>query len=133
VIEQRSDLPHGVIGFRASGKITRDEYQEMMRPIYAALERGEKLNIYLELADDFDGLDLAALWEDMKAAVSVGLEHRSSWQKMALVTNKDWVRHAAAVFGPLAPGELRVFDLNEADEARAWIAQPPRPREQQEA
>jgi hypothetical protein len=133
VIEQRRDLPHGVIGFRASGKITRDEYREMMRPIYAALERGEKLNIYFELADDFDGLDLAALWEDMKAAGSVGLEHRSSWQKMALVTNKNWVRHAAAVFGPLAPGELRVFDLNEADEARAWIARPPRPGEQQEA
>jgi SpoIIAA-like len=89
--------------------MTRDEYREMMKPIYAALERGEKLNIYFELDDDFDGLDLGALWEDMKAAGSVGLKHRSSWQKMALITDKDWIRHAAAVFGPLAPGELRIF------------------------
>ena len=54
-----------------------------MTPIHAALDRGEKLNIYSELAGDFDGLDLGALWEDVKAAGSVGLKHRSSWQRMA--------------------------------------------------
>lgn len=96
----------------------------MMKPIYAALERGEKLNIYFELVDDFDGLDLGALWEDMKAAGSVGLKHRSSWQRMALVTDKDWIKHAAAVVGPLAPGELRLFDPEEKAQAKAWIAQP---------
>lgn len=62
-----------------------------MTPIHAALDRGEKLNIYSELAGDFDGLDLGALWEDVKAAGSVGLKHRSSWQRMALVTDKDWI------------------------------------------
>jgi SpoIIAA-like len=124
VIEPVSDLPSGVIGFRASGKITRDEYREMMKPIYAALERSEKLNIYFELDDDFGGLDLGALWEDMKAAGSVGLKHRSSWQKMALITDKDWIRHAAAVFGPLAPGELRIFDPHERDQGKDWITRP---------
>jgi hypothetical protein len=52
----------------------------MMEPIYAALDRGEKLNIYFELADDFHGLDWGALVQDMKAAGSVGLKHRSSWR-----------------------------------------------------
>ena len=33
----------------------------MMEPIYAALERGERLNIYFELAGDFRGLDFGAL------------------------------------------------------------------------
>jgi hypothetical protein len=65
----------------------------MIEPIYAALERGEKLNIYFELAEDFHGLDSGALWQDVKAAGSVGLKHRSSWERMALVTDKDWVRH----------------------------------------
>ena len=87
-----------------------------MEPIYATLERGEKLNIYFEVAEDFDGLALGALWEDMKAAGSVGLKHRSAWQRMALVTDKDWIRHGAAAFGPLAPDEIA--------QARAWIAEP---------
>ncbi|HUY70624.1 MAG TPA: STAS/SEC14 domain-containing protein [Gaiellaceae bacterium] len=123
MIERVAELPAGVLGFRASGKMTREEYREIMKPIYAALERGEKLNIYFELADDFDGLELGALWEDMKAAGSVGLKHRSSWQRMALVTDKEWIKRAAAIAGPLAPGELRLFASDERVEAKRWIAQ----------
>jgi hypothetical protein len=125
LIEKVSDLPPGTLGFRASGKITSDEYRQMIQPIYAALERGEKLNIYFELADDFDGLDFGALLQDVKAAGSVGLKHRSSWQRMALVTDKDWVRHGASAFGWLAPGELRLFEPSERDQARAWLAKTP--------
>src|SRR5262249_57788117 len=96
-----------------------------IEPIYAVLDRGEKLNIYCELADDFSGLDLGAMWQDFKAAGSVGLKHRSSWERMALVTDKDWVRHAASAFGWLTPGEFRLFELSERDEARAWLGAAP--------
>ena len=122
MVERLADLPEDVLGFRATGTITRDEYRELMEPIYATLERGEKLNIYFELADAFHGLDLGALWEDMKAAGSVGLKHRSSWQRMAVVTDKDWIRHAAAAAGWLAPGELRLFAPGETAAAKAWVA-----------
>ena len=122
MVERVADLPEDVLGFRATGTITRDEYRELMEPIYATLERGEKLNIYFELADAFHGLDLGALWEDMKAAGSVGLKHRSSWQRLAVVTDKDWIRHAAAAAGWLAPGELRLFAPGETAAAKAWVA-----------
>jgi hypothetical protein len=122
VVERLTGLPPGVLGFRASGTISSDEYRQMMEPIYAALERGEKLNIYFELPDDFHGLDLAALWQDVKAAGSVGLKHRASWQRMAVVTDKDWIRHATSAFGWLAPGELRLFDQSDSDAAKAWLA-----------
>ena len=97
----------------------------MIEPIYAALERGEQLSIYFELAGDFHGLDFGALLQDVKAAGSVGLKHRSSWRRMALVTDKDWVRHGASAFGWLAPGELRLFEPSERDDARAWLAETP--------
>jgi hypothetical protein len=122
LIETATDLPPGTLGFLLSGKLTRDEYRELIEPIYGALDRGEQLNVYVELADDFQGLDSGALWQDLKAAGSVGLKHRDSWQRMALVTDKDWVRHGASAFGWLAPGELRLFDSSERDAARAWLA-----------
>ena len=81
------------------------------------------MNIYFELADDFFGLDGGALWQDLKAAGSVGFKHRSSWQRLALVTDKDWVRHAASAFGWLASGELRLFEPSQRDNARAWLAE----------
>jgi hypothetical protein len=47
-------------------------------------------------------------------------------QKMVHVTDEDWIRNAVAVFGPLSPGELRLFEPSETAVARAWIAaQPP--------
>jgi len=123
MVEQLTDLPPGTLGFRASGRIGSDEYRRMMEPIYATLERGEALNIYFELAEDFHGLDLGALWQDLKAAGSVGLKHRKSWERMALVTDKEWVRHGASAFGWLAPGELRLFEPSERDAALAWLAE----------
>ena len=124
MVERVADLPEHVLGFRATGTITHDEYRDLMKPIYATLERGEKLNIYFELAGAFRGLDLGALWEDLKAAGSVGLKHRSSWHRMAVVTDKDWIRHGAAAAGWLAPGELRLFAPDETAAAKAWVAGP---------
>jgi hypothetical protein len=121
LIETVTDLPAGTLGFRASGTISSDEYRQMMEPAYAALERGKKLNIYFELTEDFHGLDSGALWQDLRAAGSVGLKHRSSWERMAHVTDRDWVRHGASAFGCLAPGELRLFERSEQEEARAWL------------
>jgi hypothetical protein len=124
VIELLDGLPGGTVGFRVSGRITRDEYHEMLDPVLARLERGEPLSLLIVADDDFHGLDLPALWEDVKAAGSVGLKHRRAWRRLALVTNKDWIRHAVAGFGWLYPGELRVFDLDDLDEAKRWIAEP---------
>lgn len=127
MIEKLDNLPPGVLGFRGAGKITRDEYRDMMVPIYEALERGGPVNLLFVVADDFSGLDAGALWEDLKAGGSVGLKHRSAWRRMAVVTDKDWIRHASAAAGWLAPGELRVFDSGRQDQATAWLAEPAKP------
>src|SRR5262249_12707740 len=122
MVEQIVSLPDGVLGFRCSGKLSRDEYRnDLMQPIYTALERGEKLRLIIELADDFSGLDMGALWEDVKAAGSVGLKHRAAWHRCALVTDKAWVRNGVSVFGWISPGELRVFEPGELDQAAAWV------------
>jgi len=124
MVEPIDGLPHGVLGFRLTGKLDRDEYHDaLMTPIYAALERGEKLRLLVELPDEFHGLDAGALWEDLKAAGSVGLKHRSAWERFAVVTDKDWVRQGVAVFGWLSPGELRVFADDERAQATAWLAE----------
>jgi hypothetical protein len=124
VVEAISDLPEGTFGFRVSGTVSRDEYHEMLAPVLAALERGETVNLLTVADDDFHGLDLQALWEDMKAAPSVGLKDRKAWHRLAVVTNKNWMRRAIGGFGWLYPGEMRVFDLDEQDAAKAWLAEP---------
>jgi hypothetical protein len=40
------------------------------------------------------------------------------------MTNKDWMRRAIGDFGWLYPGEMRVFDLEQLDAAKAWLGEP---------
>jgi SpoIIAA-like len=123
VIEHLDDLPAGVVGFRASGRLGREEYRDvLMPPITEAIDRGEPVDLYFEFADDFHGVDLGGLWEDLKAAGTIGLGHRSSLRRTAMVTDKDWIRHGVSGFGWLSPGELRVFEPDERDAAIAWVA-----------
>jgi hypothetical protein len=122
VVERLDDMPAGALGFRLSGRISRDEYFQILDPIRDQLERGENVSFLVETAPDFHGLDFGALWEDMKVAGSVGLKYRSSWERLAVVTDKDWMRHGIAAFGWLIPGEIRVFEPNELEEAKAWTS-----------
>jgi hypothetical protein len=120
VVEIIGNMPVGTLGFRISGRLTREEYVRILDPVRELLERGDKVSFLIVTEPDFQGLDLSALWEDLKAAGSVGLKHRASWDRLAVVTDKDWMRHAISAFGWLSPGELRVFEPDELDEAKAW-------------
>ena len=74
------------------------------------------------LDTDSAGLEPGALWENLKAGVQLGIGHRSSWERVAVVTDLEWVRRATELFGWLSPGEIKVFPLNELEAAKAWVA-----------
>ena len=65
-----------------------------------------------------EGFDVGALWEDTK----VGLGHLAAWERIALVTDVDWLRTAAKAMGFMMPGQVRVFPNAELDAARDWLA-----------
>ena len=117
---EQLEMPAGTLGFRISGKLTREEYFQLLDPIREQLERGERVSFLVATAPDFQGLDLGALWEDVKVAGTVGLRYRSSWERLAVVTDKDWMRHGIAAFGWVIPGEIRAFDPDELEQAKAW-------------
>jgi hypothetical protein len=121
MVERIADMPGGAVGFRAGGKITRDEYHEFLAPVRDVVERGDTINFLFATEPDFSGLDMAALWEDVKAAGTIGLKHRGQWGRFAVVTDKDWLRHAVSAFGWLSPGELRIYEPDELDQAKLWV------------
>ncbi|MDW9232416.1 STAS/SEC14 domain-containing protein [Burkholderia cepacia] len=62
-------------------------------------------------------MDPGAAWEDFK----LGVQHITQWERIAVVTNVDWVRFALAAFRFVIPGEVRVFSSSDRVAARAWI------------
>jgi hypothetical protein len=122
VISRIADMPDGTLGFTASGKLTRDEYHDvLLAPIREVVDRGETLNILFATDPDFSGLEMGALWEDVKTVGTIGLRRHSSFGRFAVVTDRDWLRHGVSTFGWLSPGELRIFEPHELDAAKAWV------------
>jgi len=121
MIERIDDVPPGVIGLRASGKLTKDDYRNGLEPaLKEATDSGEARVLFV--LPDFDGLEPGAWIEDVKTGLEVETRNRSAWKKLALVSGVDWVSKAMGLFAWAMPGELKVFEMDELDEAKSWVA-----------
>jgi hypothetical protein len=113
------DLPEGVVGLRAVGRITGEDYRTVLTPaVDRATSEGGKARLMLDLGEGFEGYDASAVVAD----TGVGIEHFRSFERVAVVTDADWIRRAIHLFGPLIPGDVRVFRASEEADARDWIS-----------
>ena len=122
MIQQMDGMPDGVIGLRASGKLTRQDYTGVLEPaLKEATDSGEARVVFL--LESFDGLEPGAVLEDLKTGLRTEFSDRKAWKRLAVVTDIDWIEQAMELFAWAMPGELKVFDdLDELDEAKAWAA-----------
>ncbi|HUY19592.1 MAG TPA: STAS/SEC14 domain-containing protein [Candidatus Binataceae bacterium] len=122
MLEILTGFGDNVIAAAARGVVTRHDYQDVLIPqVEQALKRHRKIRCYYELGSQFSGMEAGAMWEDFK----LGAEHLLRWERMAVVTDVEWITHAVNIFRFLMPGEFRVFPTARSAEARAWIAAPP--------
>lgn len=119
MVEKIPDLPDNVLGFTAKGKVTANDYESVIMPAVEALfSRQRKVRFLYHLGEDFTGFEAAAVWDDMK----LGLKHLAGWERVALVSDVEWIRAAVKVFGLAIPGHVRVFPNREFDDATRWIS-----------
>lgn len=121
MIERIDDMPPGTIGLRASGKLTKADYVDVLEPaLTEGVESGE-LRLLFVLAD-FDGLEAAAVSEDMKTGLRAWVRDHSAWKRFAVVTDVEWVAKAMQMFAWATPGEVKITGLDGLEDARSWVA-----------
>ena len=119
MIRVLEDLPANVVGVEATGTVTDEDYETVLVPaVRAKLDAGEKVRFLYVIAEDFDSWTFGAAWEDAK----LGGREFKAWEKVAVVTDKDWLKHMVKAFGWMIPGDVRVFELSALDNAKAWVA-----------
>lgn len=119
MIEQLKDLPANVVGFRGTGKITKDDYDAVLMPALDKFaDRTGKINYLFVLDTDVSNISAGAWYDDIKA----GLKHLSQWHKMAIVTDQKGVNSVTDAVGHLLPGEVKSFTIGELDAAKKWVA-----------
>ena len=104
----------------AKGKIADDDYEDVLIPaIESTLEKYDKVRILVHLGAEYDGFEGEAMWDDTK----VGLQHFTSFEKCAVVSDEKWIRRSIRAFGFLIPGEVKLFANDELSAAEEWVKQ----------
>jgi len=121
MIERIDGMPAATVGLRASGKLSKDDYTEVLEPaLREGVESGELRLLFV--LTDFDGLEAAAMTEDMKTGLKAWVRDHSAWKRFALVTDVEWVAKAMHMSTWLTPGEVLIRDLDGLEEAKTWVA-----------
>lgn len=79
MIERIDEMPAGTIGLQASGKLSRDDYREVLEPaLQEGIDSGELRLLFV--LTSFDGLEMAAVPDDLKTGLSAWFGHHSAWK-----------------------------------------------------
>jgi len=113
-------MPIGTIGFEATGKVTKQDYEDVLVPaVTAAVEQGDVRLLYV-LGEDFESYSPGAMWSDTRLWAG----HKDAWARVAVVTDIDWVEKGIRAFSWLMPGKIQVFDDDDVDRAKLWLVTP---------
>ena len=119
MLKKIEELPANVLGFRAEGEVTREDYENVLIPL---LEReraaGRRVRFLYQFGSEFKGLTAGALWDDFR----VGLKYLRLFERCAVVSDADWIRTATRVVGGLLPCPTQVFKNDELKKAIDWLA-----------
>jgi SpoIIAA-like len=90
----------------------------LTRSVEQVLAAHDRVRVYFELGADFSGIDADAILEDFK----ITMQHLSRWDRVAVVTDVEWIKHAFSLFSFLMTAKL--FSTKDAEQARSWIISP---------
>ena len=122
MIEKLKDLPTGITGVKAVGKISKEDYDQVFTPLIDDARReGRRIRFLYQLGPEFEGFTPAAAWEDAK----IGLHYLRLFEGCAVVTDVAWVREMTRLMGFLMPCPVRQFGNQELDRAVAWLVSLP--------
>jgi hypothetical protein len=120
MIQIMHDLPENVVEVVASGQVTEEDYDNVLIPaIEEKIKKYGKIRMLYQLDQGFAGFTYEAMWEDAK----VGIWHFTAFEKIAVVSDVDWITDAVKVFKFVIPFPVKIYKNEALREAKAWISE----------
>jgi hypothetical protein len=108
----------GLLEVRASGKLTKEFYQELVPAVEQQIKEFGKLRV-LFVMNDFHGWTAGAMWEDLK----FDMKHWKDIERLAVVGDQKWEQGMAVFCKPFTKAKIRYFDVSQSEEARQWVVE----------
>jgi hypothetical protein len=106
-----------VVEIRVEGTITNRDLEEAVGRIHAEFDQNGKTRV-LEIIQHFTGMELAALWTDIRLGVPLA----QKIDRVAVVADQRWIRQLAEIGHFFTKAEMKVFAADDLAQARVWIA-----------
>ncbi len=120
MVELIPNLPDHVLGITAKGTVTAQDYETVIIPaVEQMFARIAKVRFLYHLGGEFRGFEATAMLDDAK----LGLKHLGGWERVAVVSDVQWIRAAVQIFGLAIPGQVRVFHNLELTDAARWVGE----------
>ena len=118
MLEIMQDMPDNVVAVRASGKVSGKDYDNVLVPaVEGGLRKHGKIRVLYQLSNDFSGFTAGAMFDDAK----LGIRHLTEFEKIAVVTDVEWISRAVQLFSFFIPCPVKIFGNNDMSWAKAWL------------
>ncbi len=119
MLRQMTDMPVGTIGFEAVGEVEDDDWEDTVEPVLGAeIAQGRKVRLLYLLGPGTREVEGDA----MKADTEFRARHAQSFDRVAVVSDEDWMRPALSALSFLLPGKAKGFRVSDLTDAKAWLA-----------
>ena len=119
MIIQIPDVPNNMVGFRADGEVTKDDFELVKEEVAQLVEKTGKLNYLLFLDNSPKDFTLGAWLQD----ALLGISNITKWNRAAIISDSEAVIKFTDVFSKLMPGEFRGYPKTEYAKAVNWVSE----------
>ncbi|MDI7860831.1 STAS/SEC14 domain-containing protein [Rhizobiaceae bacterium n13] len=117
MLTRLDEMPKGVIGFEAHGKLNARDYEATLIPVVLEALDGDDSRLLFVLGDDFGGFELGEVWDDS----TFGLREHFKFDKIAVVTGSSVMAGVIHSLAFLIPADVRVFRSDNREKAQSWL------------
>jgi SpoIIAA-like len=102
-----------------SERVSIEEFDATAKKLETFIAKHGQVRV-LEVIHDFDGMDAAALWHDLKFS----LRHVNDFSRVAIVSDAKFLSIWSTMAQPFIDCEVAYFQPDEIEEARDWLLWP---------
>ena len=119
MLRRIADMPAGTVGFEARGEVEDDDWEEVVEPVLREeLARGDKLRVLYLLGPTTGEVEGDAI----EAGAGFRARHATSFDRVAVVSDEDWLGPALKALSLLLPGKAKAFRVADLAHAKAWLS-----------
>ena len=120
MLRRISDMPAGTIGFEAIGEVEDDDWDRSVEPqLRQTIADGDRVRLLYVLGPRSGEVDDDAVQAD----AGFHARHLKAYERLAVVTDEEWVRPALRGLSFLLPGKARAFPVSDLEAAKRWLAE----------